>query len=451
MTNDTIVAVSTADAKSAIAMVRLSGDDALEIASRVFRSLRGKSLSDMPGYTAAYGTFYDGDEMLDEGVALVMRAPRSYTGESLAELSCHGNPEIAARLLRACVRAGARSAGRGEFTRRAFENGKIDLTQAEAIAELIEAEGDAARRAALRRKNGAVGERVDSVCEALSLLAAKLAVWSDYPEETDAPVLTPGELSDAMREQRTVLEALAAGHRAGQYLQNGIRVAIVGRPNVGKSTLLNRLTGEERAIVTSVAGTTRDVLEAPAQLGGMRLRLLDTAGIRDADDEVEQIGVTRAKKALCEADLVLLVLDAESGLSDADRELLAEVTDRPHVIVANKTDLPHADIAHIGEKIVEISAKTGAGIEALSDAVCRVLGMTQNEDAALIAGERQYGCVLQAISALSEAEDALADGVTLDAAGILLDEAIGALGELTGKTASDLTLEQVFSHFCVGK
>ncbi len=448
---ETIVALSTPDARAAIAVVRLSGDDAIAVADRVFRARNGRPLSSHAGYTAALGDLIVGGEALDEAVALVMRAPKSYTGEDVVELSCHGNPEVARALVTACISVGARSAGHGEFTRRAFENGKLDLTQAEAVAELIEAEGDAARRAALRRRNGALGQKVDEICEALSLTAASLAVWSDYPEETDAPALTNETMREAISEQKAALEALAAGHRAGRLVQNGISCAIIGRPNVGKSTLLNRLTGQERAIVTAVAGTTRDVLEAPAEVGGVRLRLLDTAGIRESGDLIEQIGVERARKALLEADLVLLVLDGSRPLTEEDRALLSAAAGRPTIVVVNKADLPQAENELPEKPIVSICAKTGEGFDRLEEEITAALGLTATQDADLIAGERQYDCVLRALEALKEAEDALAAGVTLDAAGILLDEALEALGELTGRTASALTLEQVFAHFCVGK
>ncbi len=448
---ETIVALSTPEARSAIAVVRLSGDGAIAVADRVFRARNGKPLSSHAGYTAALGDVISQGEILDEAVALVMREPKSYTGEDVVEISCHGNPDVAAALVTACISAGARSAGHGEFTRRAFENGKLDLTQAEAVAELIEAEGDAARRAALRRRNGALGKRADEICEALALTAAQLAVWSDYPEEEDAPAITAETMREEIAQQIKALEALAAGHRTGRMVQNGISVAIIGRPNVGKSTLLNRLTGQERAIVTDVAGTTRDVLEAPAEVGGVRLRLLDTAGIRESEDIVERMGVERARKALTEADLVLLVLDGSSPLSEEDRMLLAAAADRPTVAVVNKSDLPRERQEIPDLPRVSVSARTGEGFEELEKEIVRILGLSATQDADLIAGERQYDCVLRAIAALRETDEALAAGVTLDAAGILLDEALSALGELTGRTASALTLEQVFSRFCVGK
>ncbi len=447
----TIVALSTPAARGAIAVVRLSGPDSVAVAERVFRSRSGKTLSALAGYTALYGDFLYGNELLDDGVALVFRAPKSFTGEDMAELSCHGNPAIAERLVAACVAAGAQPAAHGEFTRRAFENGKIDLAEAEAVAELIAAESEGARRAALGRKNGAVSREVFRVREELSLLMASLAVWSDYPEETDAPDLTRGGMLAAVGSAKESLRRLADGHRAGKYLQNGVTVAIVGRPNAGKSTLLNRLLGEERSIVTSKAGTTRDVIEARTSLGSVPLRLLDTAGIRETDDEIERIGVERAREALQSCDAAVAVFDRSRPFSEEDAALLREAEGRPFVAALNKIDLPDAGFPQLSCECVEICAKDGAGLDRLGDAILHALGASLTQGGALIASERQYGCILRAIAALEETEEALASGITLDAAGVLVDEALGALGELTGQSASELTLEQVFSRFCVGK
>jgi len=446
----TIVALSTPAAVGAIAVVRLSGDRAIDIADKVFKSASGKSLAQLSGYRAAYGGFYDKDEQIDEGIALVLRAPKSYTGEDMAELYCHGSVIIAKRIISACIAAGAVYASQGEFTRRAFENGKLDLSQAEAVAELISAEGEGARRAALARRNGAVTRVTEEVCDSLAFLAAELSVWSDYPEETDAPVLTEDELIEAFSDASKKLKKLADSHRTGKFLQDGVTAAIVGRPNVGKSTLLNRLTGEEKAIVTDIAGTTRDVLEARAQIGALTLKFLDTAGIRSTDDTVEMIGVERAKKAMESADIVLLVLDSSQPLSDEDNELLKEVKNRPHIIIENKSDIACREPVMSGDPVA-ISAKNGEGTEALSKRIEEVLGLTLNQNDGLIASERQYGCVLRAIKALEEAEAAVRAKITFDAAGILLDDALDALGELSGRSASVLTLEQVFSKFCVGK
>ena len=447
----TIAALSTPAAPGAIAVIRLSGDDAVRIASQVFVPHSGKPLTEYKGYTAAYGDFVVGGETIDDGVALVFRAPKSYTGEEMAELSCHGSMRIAARILAACAAAGARPAAAGEFTRRAFENGKLDLAQAEAVAELISAESEGAARAALSRKNGALSKSVDGIAERLAYAAAQLAVWSDYPEEEDAPAVTHETLAAEIREARTALTSLLAGHRAGELLQHGVTAAIVGSPNVGKSTLMNLLSGEETSIVTEIAGTTRDVVEARTSVGAVALRLLDTAGIRETDDAVERIGVDRARAALKQADLVLLVLDRSRSLSQEDRALLDAVQDRPHLVVLNKSDLVSENFQHEICGDVEISAATGEGVDALHRAISERLGLNLTQDGCLIASQRQYDCLLRCDAALAEAQSALGARVTLDAVGVLLDSAVAPLAELTGQSVSDAVLEQVFSHFCVGK
>lgn len=449
--NRTIVALSTPAAHSAIAVVRLSGEDAVAVASAVFCARSGRPLAALAGYHAAYGAFYADGEQLDDGVALVFRAPKSYTGEDMVELSCHGNPLLARRIVAACVAAGAAPAGAGEFTRRAFENGKLDLSAAEAVAELIEAESDRAARAAAARRGGAVGRQIERVEQDLCYAAAQLAVWSDFPEEEDAPVLTAKTLEDALERARQSLSELAAGYRAGKLIQNGITVAIAGRPNVGKSTLMNLLTGSERSIVTEIPGTTRDVVEGTAQLEGIALRLLDTAGIRDTEDPIERIGVGRAREAVERADLALLVIDRSLPLSPEDEALLSLVRARPHVVALNKTDLPPVVFQQHVENCVEISAATGEGGDALRRAILDALGLAQTQDGCFIASERQFDCVLRAQSALSEALDALRQGVTLDAVGVLLDAAVAPLAELTGRSVTQAVLEQVFSKFCVGK
>ncbi|PWM23855.1 MAG: tRNA uridine-5-carboxymethylaminomethyl(34) synthesis GTPase MnmE [Oscillospiraceae bacterium] len=450
----TIVAAATPNAISALAVVRLSGPQAIEIAGRIFRPVSGRPLESLPGYHAAYGSFVTRDEVLDEGIVLVLRAPKSYTGEQMAELSCHGNPAITARLIAACVAEGARPAAAGEFTRRAFENGKIDLVQAEAVAELIESEGRAAAAAALARRDGTLSREIGAVADALSYQAAELAMWADYPEEEDAPAVTREGLEAALDQAKDVLEQLCRGYRSGQMLQNGIAVAIAGSPNVGKSTLLNRLCGEDRSIVTDIAGTTRDVVEGTAELDGVTVRLLDTAGIRQTGDRIEQIGVDRAKRAIETSDLVLFLLDRSRPATEEERLLYQQVKNRPHLVVSNKIDLPEAAGAQIppfAAVDVEISAETGDGIDRLSEKIRQVLGLNLTQDHCLIASQRQYSCVQRAAEALDGAIAALREGVTLDAVGVLLDEAIEPLAELTGQKVSEAVLAQVFSHFCVGK
>ncbi len=449
--NRTIVALSTPPAHSAIAVVRLSGADAIAVTDKIFRPFYAENLGSLPGYHAAYGEIISGDALVDEAVALVYRAPKSYTGENMVELSCHGNPLIAARLVAACIAAGAAPAGAGEFTKRAFENGKLDLSQAEAVAELIEAESDLAANAAQQRRSGELGKRVQALCDQLSFAAAQLAVWSDYPEEEDAPAVTREDLLNTFASVLNELKSLAARYNTGRLIQQGIKVAIAGSPNVGKSTLINLLSGSERAIVTDIAGTTRDIIEAPAELDGITIHLLDTAGIRETGDEIERIGIRRAKDAIETSDLVLYLLDGSKPVTDEDKTLLFQINTRPHLVVFNKTDLKSDSFQHLVKADVEISALTGAGIDRLKESIKKILGITLTQDGCLIASQRQFDCVLRAEKALSEAVFHLEAGVTLDVIGILIEDAIAPLAELTGRSASQSVIEQVFTKFCVGK
>lgn len=449
--NRTIVALSTPAAHSAIAVVRLSGADAITIADRIFCPSYVDCLESLSGYHAAYGEVVSDKGLLDEAVALVYRAPKSYTGENMVEISCHGNPRIAARLVAACIAAGAAPAGAGEFTKRAFENGKLDLSQAEAIAELIESESELAANAAQQRRTGELGKKVQELCDELSFAAAQLAVWSDYPEEEDAPVVTHQGLIETFTSVQQQLNQLSSQYNTGRLIQNGIQVAIVGSPNVGKSTLLNQLSGSERSIVTDIAGTTRDIVEAPAELDGITLRLLDTAGIRETGDTIERIGVQRAMAAIESSDLVLFMLDSSRPLTDEDKNLLKQIERRPHVVVFNKNDLKKCRFQHMPKADVEISAMTGNGIDDLKNAIKSTLGITLTQDGCLIASQRQFDCVMRAGKALDEAIYQLKSGITLDVVGILLEEAVSPLAELTGRSASQAVIEQVFSKFCVGK
>ena len=447
----TIVALSTPNAMGAVALVRLSGEKAIAIADSVFLAKSGRPLFETASRTAIYGEFVDKGTPFDDGIATVFCAPNSYTGENMVEMSCHGNPFLVRKLIDACIEAGASPAGAGEFTRRAFENEKLDLSAAEAVAELIAAESAAAARAAFLRRKGQISEKINQMAEKVSYLAAQLAVWSDYPEEEDAPAVTHEAMLAQMEEIEAEIALLLLGCQAGQMIQEGIRVAIIGSPNVGKSTLLNMLAGEERSIVTEVAGTTRDVVEATTFIDGIALRLMDTAGIRDTVDRVEKIGVDRAIQTLEKADLVLLVLDRSRPLGTEDVRLIERIKNRPHVLALNKTDLPAEPFQQTLEAYVEISAATGEGGAELKAEIKRRLGLEKVPQGGFIASLRQRDCLQRAQLAVGETIQALKDRITLDAAGILLDDAIMPLSELTGRSVSESVLEQIFSNFCVGK
>lgn len=451
----TIAAISTPQAAGGIGIVRISGTDARRVASRVFRPAGGKSIEEAKGYTALFGRVADGEGEFDEAVALVFSQPKSYTGEDVVELSCHGGLFLVKRLLAAVLRAGAQPAEPGEFTRRAFLNGKLSLTGAEAVMDLIGAQGKQAAAAALAAKDGALGRRIDAVKETILSLSAHLAAWVDYPED-DIPALEPQALERELAAVQGELDRLLAGFEQGRVIREGVETVLAGRPNVGKSTLMNLLSGCERSIVTDIPGTTRDVVEETVRLGDVVLRLADTAGLRETENPVEAAGVARTRERLKRAGLVLAVFDTSAPLSEEDRSLLQELRGSRAVAVLNKTDLPgrieEEEIRAAVSQVVELSAATGQGYDALTKAVETALGTGEIDPAAgMLATERQKACALRAREGVGQAAEAIRAGMTLDAVSVALDDAAAALLELTGERVTDAVLDEVFARFCVGK
>ncbi len=452
---ETIAAIATAQAAASVGMVRVSGDAARMVCDRVFTAASGKKLADSPGYRAHYGWVADQGERFDEAVALVFAAPHSYTGEDVVELTCHGGSHLVRRLLQALLAAGARLAQPGEFTRRAFFNGKMDLAQAEAVMDLIGAQGEGAARAALAAREGALGRSLASVTSALTEAAAWMAAWADFPEE-DIPAVDRGSLTARLTEQNGRLQEMLDRFSQGRLLREGVSTVIAGRPNAGKSALMNRLTGRDSSIVTHIAGTTRDVVEESVLLGQVVLRLADTAGLRETDDEVERIGVERTRRRLLDCDLVLAVFDCSRPLCGEDRELISLCPGGRSIAVVNKNDLPPVwapgELGGRFARVVTLSALTGEGLEGLEAAVNDLLGLSRIDPAqGMLANERQRECLQRASAALDEAIAALQTGVTLDAVSVCLDEALGALLECTGQRVSDQVVDAVFHRFCVGK
>ncbi|MBQ6499010.1 MAG: tRNA uridine-5-carboxymethylaminomethyl(34) synthesis GTPase MnmE, partial [Ruminococcus sp.] len=339
MNNKTIAAVSTAKASAGISVIRVSGDRAIDISDKIFKSKSGTKLSDMKGYTCALGDVYTGGERIDECIATVFREPHSYTGENVVELSCHGGVYVTAAVLRAVLDAGAQPAQAGEFTKRAFLNGKLDLIEAEAVMDIISSRSKASERAALEIKDGALSERIDGIKEVLLDKAAHLNAWADYPEE-DIPEISSEELISALTKAEKELDDIIKSYDNGRILKDGIDTVIAGKPNVGKSTLMNLLAGYDKSIVTSVAGTTRDIVEESVTLDDIVLNLSDTAGIRTTGDEIESIGVEKARAKLGTAALILCVFDSSQELSDDDNEIIKSALDAPSIAIINKTDLP---------------------------------------------------------------------------------------------------------------
>ncbi len=451
-----IAAISTPRGTGGISVIRISGEGALTLAGEVFSPVSVSVRPDeMEGYTCAYGKITDGDEIYDEAVLTVFRAPRSYTGEDIAEISCHGGIFVTERILQLIFSKGAVPAEAGEFTKRAFLNGKMNLVQAEAVADIISAEGKAAHRCAVALKSGALFISINAVSKELLHLLGEIGAWVDYPEE-DIPGVDERAIISSLEEASVKLEKILSSYDRGRIIREGIDTAIVGKPNVGKSTLMNLLSGCERSIVTDIAGTTRDIVEESVRLGDIVLRLSDTAGIRGTEDIVESIGVKRASDKIDSADLILAVFDNSEELSQEDIEIAGRCAGRIAVGIINKTDkeskLDTGYIESRFEHIVYISAVNAEGADELQSVISDIFRTNSiNYNEGILANERQRNCVKSALSALRESIDAVKQGCTLDAVNILIDEAENHLLELTGERTSEAVVNEVFSKFCVGK
>ncbi len=453
-----ICAVSTPLAEGGISVIRISGDNVISIGAKVFKPLSCKSVENMAGYTCAYGKIVDKNgREVDDGVLTVFRAPKSYTGENVCEISCHGGIYVTKKVLRLCIEQGAELAQRGEFTKRAFLNGKLSLTQAEGVMETISAQGEYALNSANLTKEGRLFRLISDMSRKFVTILGELAAWVDYPEE-DLPEISEDNLRESLKNALAGLDKIIADHDSGMILKNGVDTVIAGKPNVGKSTLMNMLLGYDRSIVTNVAGTTRDVIEESAKLGELILKLSDTAGIHETDDEVEKIGVDIAKKKLKNAMLVIEVFDISRELDEEDLELLEYVKKlgKKVIIVLNKSDLENvverSQLEKYSDYVIEISAKLDEGREELQKATEKLLGIGgYDADSTIFANERQISCAERARKYLAMALESLDMGETLDAVTVMIDNGANALLELTGEKATEAVVDEVFSKFCVGK
>lgn len=453
----TVAAVSTPRGKGGVALIRISGEEAVAVAGRCFSPKGGKAVANLPARTAFFGDILSEGAPIDDGLLTVFRAPASYTGEDMVEISCHGGVLVTQRVLEAVFAAGAIPAPAGEFTRRAFLNGKLSLTKAEAIGEILEAKSDAQLRIAASQRRGALSDRIAAAAKEAVALVAAVYAKIDYPDEdlaevSDAEFCTRAEriCEDLLRLQKT--------YRAGSAIFEGVKTVICGAPNRGKSSLYNTIAGEEAAIVTDIAGTTRDTLERDLPLGKVLLHLIDTAGIRETADTVERIGVQRAEEKLREAELILCVLDASQPLSDEDASLLRalESIPAPKVAVWNKCDLgmkPQPLPDGLFAKTVSVSAKCGGGIDTLSAAVEELfLGdAIVTDNGAIVTAARQFAALGEAIDRIEDAIRLVKDGMGTDLAASDLERAIAALDELDGRSVSEDVVSEIFSKFCVGK
>lgn len=448
---DTIAAISTPLGEGAIAIVRLSGSDALSIAKKVFQ---GKDLDKVASHTINYGHIFDKDRLVDEVMLSVMKAPKTFTREDLVEINTHGGIAVTQEILQLLLRSGARLAEPGEFTKRAFLNGRIDLAQAESVMDLIRAKTDQAANIAVEQLDGSLSNLINNIRQEILESLAQVEVNIDYPEYDDVETMTSQMLLEKTAHFEQLLETLLATAKRGKILREGLRTAIIGRPNVGKSSLLNQLLREEKAIVTDIAGTTRDVITEFANIGGVPLELIDTAGIRETEDVVEKIGVERSQKALEEADLVLLVLDASSPLTPKDLELLELSSATNRIILLNKTDLPEKiELEKLPEDFIRISALKNENLDAVEKQIRALFfsGEIEAKDATTLSNARHIGLVEQALDALKEANRGLAMGLPVDLIQVDITRCWQLLGEITGEAAPDELITQLFSQFCLGK
>ena len=451
----TIAAIATPPATGGVGMIRISGENAIGIAAKVFRPSGNRNVTEMPGYTACYGGIYGGEHKLDDGVLLVYRAPHSYTGENAAEITCHGGMLITRRVLRACLEAGARMAEAGEFTRRALLAGKMTLTQAEAVADMISSKSDQYLQCAAAQMDGALYRKITEIKQTIMDIAVQIAAWIDYPDETLDSFEASSQLGQ-LTDCRLKLKLLIEGYDVGQALRDGVSVAIVGKPNVGKSTLMNLMVGCERSIVTDIEGTTRDIVEENVMLGGMLLKIADCAGIRETDNPVERIGVKKMENRLEQSRLVFAVFDYSRPLEQDDFRLMEKLKGKRVLCIINKSDLEHKlDMAYLATqfgKVVEISANDPRSLKKLDEAAAKLMNPESLDiSAGFLANERQREAALRAEEYIDKATEGMAMGVTLDATGVMLESALDCLMELTGERVSDEVIDQVFKRFCVGK
>jgi len=456
----TISAISTAFGKGGIAVIRMSGEDSLKILGKVFVPAGKKNIEDYPPNTLIYGDIYKDGKIIDRGMAVYFKGPKSYTGEDSAELHCHGGILLSQMVLESTFMAGAVPAGAGEFTQRAFISGKMGLSQAEAVIDLIDAQSESKAVLAASQADGRLSKKVNEIYNGIMTIVSSIYAYIDYPDE-DLTDISVNDMKNGLYDIKDELERLKKTYKTGRAVCEGINTVIAGKPNTGKSSLLNMLLGEERAIVTSIAGTTRDTVEETLSAGKVLLRLCDTAGIRDTEDEVEGIGVRKAIEKLEKAELVLAVFDSSNELDAEDREVIKQLEglkdSKTVIVVLNKSDLEskvNADsFSGITKYIVSVSAKEECGKDELIELIERIYidGEIEYSTACVVTNARQYASVNNAITHIGSAIDSLEAGFTQDIAGMELEMAMSHLGNLDGRKITEDVVSNIFGRFCIGK
>ena len=450
--SDTICAIATSLGVSSISIIRVSGIDSIKLVDSVFK---GKNLNKVNSHTINYGYIVDGDEIVDEVLVSVMRAPKTFTAEDVVEINCHGGIATTNRVLELLLLNGCRLAEPGEFTKRAFLNGRIDLMEAEAVMDLINVKSDKARKVAINQLQGKGSDLIRRLRDDIIAIISNIEVNIDYPEYEDIYEVTENDLNVKIAEFKESLEKIVREYQDGKILQDGIKTVIVGRPNVGKSSLLNKLLDYEKAIVTNIPGTTRDIVEGNITIDGVSLNIIDTAGIRDTDDVVEQIGVKKSLDSINAADLVLVVLNNNEELSNSDLELIEKTKDKTSIIVVNKNDLENKFDKNIltGREVVYTNTVSLDGIDELKSKIKEMFNLEklENSDYNYITNTRQIAKIKECLNVINEIRNGLNNGVSLDMLEMDLKNVWSTLGEIVGETYSEELLDELFSRFCVGK
>jgi len=452
LNDDTIAAISTPTGYGGIGIVRLSGKAAIEIADKIFQSPKKKSLKHSPTNRILYGHIVNpsSKEVIDEVLVSVMKAPYTYTKEDVIEINCHGGHVPLRRVLELVLKNGARLAQPGEFTQRAFLNGRIDLAQAEAVLDVINAMTEQSQKAAVEQLTGGLSGKIKMIQEKLLELTAFIEAYIDFPEEDIEPMSLKDIKGKAFEIQQS-LEKLIDSSQYGLILREGLKTAIIGRPNVGKSSLLNALLEEDRAIVTEVPGTTRDVIEEYLNIKGLPVKVMDTAGIRKVEDIAEREGVRRSLKAMEEADLILIVLDGSEGLHDTDRELMEQSNSEKTILVINKTDLPKKINLDLQKQLIEVSALKGTGLDELKEKMAEAALKGKSISANIVTNIRHVNALRKALASIDSFIDEITKGAYPEFLSVELRDALDAIGEILGVTTSDDILNRIFSNFCIGK